>query len=949
MPLPNIAQGQIALDPLNGIFYYRDENNNLVSSSLSWLQDTLSSVSTVDSVTISSDLNVSGDLVIGGDTVSLNVAQVLIEDNILVLNYNFTGAPILNAGLEIERGNLANVQILWNEALDKWQFTNDGTTFLDLNSIIENSVTLGLHTVGNYTKNLVAGTGITIIDNSGEGATPRISIGQDISTGATPNFARVIAPLTGNVTGNVSGNLTGNVTGNVTGNLTGNVSGAVTGNVTGNLTGNVTGNVTGTVSDLSNHGISDFSDVTITSAADGDFLRYSGSQWINDPVNLATDTIGDYVKNLVQGNGITISNNSGEGATPNISINTSIVQTRVANISDTEIGYLDGVTSAIQTQIDTKAPTADPTFTGTVTLPANTISQIHLSDDSVGTNEIGGLAVTTGKLADGAVTSTKIANDTIVDADINSAAAIAQSKISGLTTDLGLKAPIANPTFTGTVGGITKSMVDLGNVDNTSDINKPVSIAQQTALNLKANSATPTFTGTVSGITKSMVGLGNVDNTSDISKPVSTAQQTALDLKSNSATPTFTGMVTAPYLKVSGIEIDTSGPVDTNVLKYNAALNKYIPGVASTVASLDDLTDVIISAATPNQVLKYDGSNWVNATAPSGAAGSTYFSTIGNGSTSTFTITHGLSTRDLVVSFTETAAPYGAFSTTWEATTINAVTVYFETPPSSNGVRVSIYAAVSGVALSTDLDSLSDVTLVGLANGDFLRYNGSVWINDPVNLSTDTVGDYVSSLVQGTGITITNNSGEGATPTISVTASTYQPLDADLTAIAALAGTSGILTKTSTDTWSLDTNTYLTTSSASSTYLTSSNAVTNYQPKDADLTAISALAGTSGLLKKTAADTWALDANTYITSLTLGQLTNVSAATPSNDEVLAWQSSTSQWVNKTFSATVTTLDTVGDVTVPSPSTGEFLKWNGSAWVNSNQVRDNQISYLMDVS
>jgi hypothetical protein len=909
MPLPNIAQGQIALDPLNGIFYYRDENNNLVSSSLSWLQDTLSSVSTVDSVTISSDLNVSGDLVIGGDTVSLNVAQVLIEDNILVLNYNFTGAPILNAGLEIERGNLANVQILWNEALDKWQFTNDGTTFLDLNSIIENSVTLGLHTVGNYTKNLVAGTGITIIDNSGEGATPRISIGQDISTGATPNFARVIAPLTGNVTGNV----------------------------------------TGTVSDLSNHGISDFSDVTITSAADGDFLRYSGSQWINDPVNLATDTIGDYVKNLVQGNGITISNNSGEGATPNISINTSIVQTRVANISDTEIGYLDGVTSAIQTQINTKAPTADPTFTGTVTLPANTISQIHLSDDSVGTNEIGGLAVTTGKLADGAVTSTKIANDTIVDADINSAAAIAQSKISGLTTDLGLKAPIANPTFTGTVGGITKSMVNLGNVDNTSDINKPVSTAQQTALNLKANSATPTFTGTVSGITKSMVGLGNVDNTSDISKPVSTAQQTALDLKSNSATPTFTGMVTAPYLKVRGIEIDTSGPVDTNVLKYNAALNKYIPGVASTVASLDDLTDVIISAATPNQVLKYDGSNWVNATAPSGAAGSTYFSTIGNGSTSTFTITHGLSTRDLVVSFTETAAPYGAFSTTWEATTINAVTVYFETPPSSNGVRVSIYAAVSGVALSTDLDSLSDVTLIGLANGDFLRYNGSLWINDPVNLSTDTVGDYVSSLVQGTGITITNNSGEGATPTISVTASTYQPLDGDLTAIAALAGTSGILTKTSTDTWSLDTNTYLTTSSASSTYLTSSNAVTNYQPKDADLTAISALAGTSGLLKKTAADTWALDTNTYITSLTLGQLTNVSAATPSNDQVLAWQSSTSQWVNKTFSATVTTLDTVGDVTVPSPSTGEFLKWNGSAWVNSNQVRDNQISYLMDVS
>lgn len=40
----------------------------------------------------------------------------------------------------------------------------------------------------------------------------------------------------------------------------------------------------------------------------------------------------------------------------------------------------------------------------------------------------------------------------------------------------------------------------------------------------------------------------------------------------------------------------------------------------------------------------------------------------------------------------------------------------------------------------------------------------------------------------------------------------------------------------------------------------------NKQPLDADLTAISALAGTSGLLKKTAADTWALDTNTYLTT-----------------------------------------------------------------------------------
>lgn len=40
-----------------------------------------------------------------------------------------------------------------------------------------------------------------------------------------------------------------------------------------------------------------------------------------------------------------------------------------ATLTATELGYVDGVTSAIQTQINTKAPTASPTFTGTVTLP----------------------------------------------------------------------------------------------------------------------------------------------------------------------------------------------------------------------------------------------------------------------------------------------------------------------------------------------------------------------------------------------------------------------------------------------------------------------------------------------------------------------------------------------------------------------------------------------------
>ncbi len=47
----------------------------------------------------------------------------------------------------------------------------------------------------------------------------------------------------------------------------------------------------------------------------------------------------------------------------------------------------------------------------------------------------------------------------------------------------------------------------------------------------------------IPAVTKSDVGLGNVDNTSDVNKPVSTAQQTALNLKANLASPSFTGVV----------------------------------------------------------------------------------------------------------------------------------------------------------------------------------------------------------------------------------------------------------------------------------------------------------------------------------------------------------------------------------------------------------------------
>ena len=72
------------------------------------------------------------------------------------------------------------------------------------------------------------------------------------------------------------------------------------------------------------------------------------------------------------------------------------------------------------------------------------------------------------------------------------------------------------------------------------------------------------------------------------------------------------------------------------------------------------------------------------------------------------------------------------------------------------------------------------------------------------------------------------------------------------------------------------------TASALTPYLTSATAATTYQPLDGDLTAIAALAGTTGLVRKTAANTYSLDTATYLTGITSGDVTTALGFTPYN-------------------------------------------------------------------
>jgi len=396
-----------------------------------------------DNAEVAGNLVIAGNLTVSGTTTTVNSETISLADNIIDLNSNFTtGTPTENAGIKIKRGDSADVQIRWNEADDKWEFTNNGTNY----SVIpptDNPTFTG--TVSGVTKSHV---GLGNVDNTSDANKP-ISTATQTALDLKETVANVAlkAPL-------ASPTFTGTVSG-----------------ITKAMVG---------LSNVDNSADIDKDISTLTQAA------------LNLKAPLASPT---FTGTVTLPAGTVTSGVILDGTVVNADINASaaIDWTKLAissTVDSTEIGYVNGVTSAIQTQLDAKLASADA---------ASTYQQkvVDVSD-----TEISYLNGVTG----------------------------------GIQGQIDLKAPINNPTFTGTVGGVTKSMVGLANVDNTADTAKPVSTAQATAIGTAkteaiadaATAAGTAISNAVAALTKSSVGLGNVDNTSDANKPVSTAQATAI-------------------------------------------------------------------------------------------------------------------------------------------------------------------------------------------------------------------------------------------------------------------------------------------------------------------------------------------------------------------------------------------------------------------------------------
>ena len=280
----------------------------------------------------------------------------------------------------------------------------------------------------------------------------------------------------------------------------------------------------------------------------------------------------------------------------------------------------------------------------------------------IATNLANGLMSSTDKSKVDAVESGATANSTdaqLRDRSTHTGTQIA-STISDFNTVASAAAPVQSVASKTGIVTLVKADVGLSSVDNTSDLNKPISTATQTALNLKYDSSNPSsyqtavqvsstvgsaittheaaldphpqyetsteaqakvdahanLTTNPHSVTKAQVGLGSVDNTADIDKPISTATQTALDLKANlSGGNTFSGdQVLNGSLSISSTTLGFLPPRMTSTQR---------------LAIVGPVEGLLVFDTDLNTLCEYSGTSWkfeyrINATAIQTSTSTTY-------------------------------------------------------------------------------------------------------------------------------------------------------------------------------------------------------------------------------------------------------------------------------------------------------------------------------------
>ena len=121
--------------------------------------------------TFNDDVTIAGNLTVSGTTVTVNTETLFLEDNIITLNYGTTGSPTQDSGIQVDRGDAADVFLKYAETSNEWQFTNNGTDYVkistDTDDLSEGSTNL-YHTTARARAAISAGGDLSYNSTSGE-------------------------------------------------------------------------------------------------------------------------------------------------------------------------------------------------------------------------------------------------------------------------------------------------------------------------------------------------------------------------------------------------------------------------------------------------------------------------------------------------------------------------------------------------------------------------------------------------------------------------------------------------------------------------------------------------------------------------------------------------------------------------------------------------------------
>lgn len=471
------------------------------------------------------------------------------------------------------------------------------------------------------------------------------------------------------------------------------------------------------------------------------------------------------------------------------------------------------------------------------------------------------------------------------------------------------------------------------------------------------------------GVTKAQVGLGNVDNTSDLDKPVSTAQATADNAILTSANSYSDGLIT---------QLINGAPADANTLKE---LNDKILAVQAIIGSSSADGDTVVN--TVSELLAVFATFPEGVDLVTLLAGKVNVTDIYNAldciiSGKVLDARQGKVLNDAITAInvslalkannSEVVHLLGAETITGLKTFSGALTA--GSFVKSGGTASQFLKADGSVDSNTYLTSISGITAGGELSGTYPNptllnsavigkvltgvniTGGSVSATDSILTAFGKLQNQINALIGGTIYQSTWNASTnspalttsvgtkgyyyivsvaGATNLNGITdwkvgdwaiydGASWQKVD-NTDAVSSVNGFTGAVSLTTsnisevtnlyyTDARSRNAISLTTTGNSGASTYSSATGIFNIptytlvglggQPLDADLTAIAALSGTSGFLKKTAADTWALDTNAYTTNL--GTVTSVSMTVPTGLSISGSPITTSGTLGLTFTA-----------------------------------------------